>query len=199
MLMPMARLFFAVQSTRSQQLAMQAAARSLLLPQSAGRLVPAVDLHVTLCFLAEVEARDMDPLVAAATTVRPALLQLELTDADWWPRSQVLCLVPEPAAPAVRELAALAEQLRAVAATAGVVPDDKPFRPHVTVARKVAAGATRAGLWPQRLQQPLRFTANGFALLRSTGRGDGPRYAVHHAWPCVPLAAHADAKRSPES
>lgn len=198
MLMAMPRLFFAVQSTRAQQPAMQAAARSLL-PQSAGRLVPAVDLHITLCFLGEVEARGVDLLVAAASTVRPALLHLELTHADWWRGSQVLCLVPEPAARAVRELVALAEQLRTVATSAGVKPDDKPFRPHVTVARKVAAGATRANLWPRRLEQALPFTANGFALLRSTGRGEGPRYAVHHAWACAPLAADADAKLSPRS
>lgn len=190
----MPRLFFALQPTPPQQLAMQATASSLV-SRSGGRLVPAADLHVTLCFLGEVEARHADLLEAAAQAVPPSLLHFELTHADWWRSSQVLSLIPGPAAHVVPELAALAAQLRAIAAGAGVVPDDKPFRPHVTVARKVASGAIRTARFPVRLDRPLPFTADGFALLRSAGGGNRPRYAVHHAWPYTPQGAEADARQ----
>jgi 2'-5' RNA ligase len=99
-------------------------------------------------------------------------------------------LRPEPAQRAAVAAAlavqALARTLAATARAGGITLDDRPFRAHVTVARKVSAAASRARRWPQPLASPLPFTANGFVLMESTREPDGPRYKVIHAWPSAP-------------
>ena len=91
-------------------------------------------------------------------------------------------------------LAALASSVRA-ALTRGTLPfDEKPFQPHITLAR-VRDGADRddvravtASLAQLRFA-PMRFAVNGFLLLQSDLTPKGPRYTPRAA---VPLEVGKD-------
>lgn len=143
------------------------------------------DLHLTLAFLGEVAAEVVPRLQRTAAGIAPALFQLMLLRVDCWEGSGVLCLLPEEtaAAQSVRELA---RTLATVARAGGICLDDRHFRAHVTVARKVSPAASLARRWPQPLPAPLPFTADGFVLMESTRDPDGPRYKVVHASPSAP-------------
>lgn len=140
---------------------------------SGGRPVPAANLHVTLAFLSSVPLRRQPELAAAAreSALEPAAIPLELRfdRLELWRQAQVLCAAP--AAPPAWTVA-VAGQLQARLVAGGFAPDLKPFRPHVTVARKVARanalGAMPAVLW--------RFTE--LALIESRTLPAGPLYSV---------------------
>ncbi len=178
----MARLFFALQPTASQRAAMHAAAAAQLVHAGA-RSVPADDLHLTLCFLGEVEPPTVEALSRAVPRLDSPASGLWLDHIDWWRTSGVLCLLPRENA-ALAQVAELAGALRDVARRVGIAVDTREFRAHVTVGRKVNAAAATAGMWPQALARPLPLTAGAVALMRSTGHGEGPRYTVVHRWPC---------------
>lgn len=123
-----------------------------------GRPVPAENLHVTLAFLGSVPGRRLAQLAAIARQV--AVVPLSCDEAlpvsggrglalvfehlEYWRPAQVLCAVPaRPPAP----VAALARRLQERLTEGAFVPDQKtsesaginiakPFRPHVTLARK---------------------------------------------------------------
>lgn len=156
-----------------------------LVQETGGRAIPAADLHMTLCFLGEVPAEQIAAMIDAAALIEPARIQLTLDRIDWWRRPRVLCLLPGVEPPRLQRLA---EELRMACRSIGLEPDPKPFRAHLTVARK-AGPANAARSWPQTLPQALPFTAEGFVLMQSTGAGDGPRYAVLQAWPPAPVRA----------
>ena len=117
--------------------------------------------------------------------VLQAMHGLSLAQIDCWTGSRVLCLLPDDSAGlvAARRLAfSLNETTRA----AGLALDEKHFRAHVTIARKVPTGACRSTHWPEALPAPLPFTAHGFVLMESTRDPEGSRYKVIHAWPSRP-------------
>lgn len=176
----MPRLFFALRPQLPQRAAIQAATAPLA-RRLGGRPVPADDLHLTLCFLGQVPAEDVDALAAAAGRIEPLALDLVIDRIDLWRRSRVLCLLPAPSN-ALAPVGRLAAELTAACRAIGLAPDDKPFRAHVTVARGLPAQALREQAWPMDLPEPLAFSADGFVLISSGGAGEGPRYQVIHEW-----------------
>ena len=151
--------------------------------------MPVQSLHVTLAFLGSVpEGRvpELDRIARRVADAFPADAQPLLLTFDHlvhWARPQILCALGsgEPhAAQAVGEpretdaagAPALSATLKSETAAAGFSPDLKPFRAHVTVARKVvhalAPQAANAVQW--------RFEA--FALVESRTHAAGPLYSV---------------------
>lgn len=180
----MPRLFFALRPERAQRIA--AAAGTQPMVQALGaRPVADADLHLTLAFLGELATQAVPGLILAADRVASASIQLLLIQVDCWTGSRVLCLLPDDSAGlvAARHLAlSLNDAIRAV----GLAPDEKPFRAHVTIARKVPPAAFLSKRWPELLPSPLPFTADGFVLMESTRAPEGQRYNVIHAWPPRP-------------
>jgi 2'-5' RNA ligase len=175
----MSRLFFALQPELAQRIDIAAAVQPLAQALGA-RPVPAANLHLTLCFLGEVTEQRLPPLQEAVSDFPPVRLPLTLTHLDYWPASRVLCLLPEQTA-SLRSAGALAQQLHEAARSAGLFIDEKPFRAHVTVGRKVSA--TRPPRhWPEPLQAPLPFISNGFVLLQSSPGPEGSHYLPVRAW-----------------
>jgi 2'-5' RNA ligase len=121
-------------------------------------------LHLTLHFIGEVAAARL-PELDAALRVAPPRFELVLDRAQRWPGGLVV-LQPGAVVPPLAALhRALADALRA----AGLPPEARPFRPHVTLARR-AAGAVAGPAAP-----PVRWPVAGYALVRST-LGPPPRY-----------------------
>jgi 2'-5' RNA ligase len=129
--------------------------------------------HVTLEFLGEVASDRQAALHGAAGRVRAEPFTVSFDEFHHWHKPQVVCLaasvIPGP-------LAGLVAGLRAALADEGFKPEDRDFRPHVTLARKVKAAR------PGRLDPPLAWPADRFALVRSVTDPAGSRYEPLHWW-----------------
>lgn len=168
---PSRRLFFALWPDEAMRSALAHATRKAV-RSSGGRPVPLALLHLTLAFLGSVSERRLAELAGVAHRVRlshPGLtLEMRFDRLEHWPGPRVLCALPQqPLTAALRLVTVLQEQLTA----AGFSPDIKPFRPHVTVARKV----TR----PSALQMhPVDWRFSSFALIESRTLEAGSVYSV---------------------
>lgn len=154
---------------------------------SGGRPVPAGNLHVTLAFLGSVPERQLKPLAevarGAAQSLRSALagegargspLELAFDHLERWRAAQLLCALS--AAPPARTVA-LARSLQALLTANGFASDLKPFRPHVTVARKVSRPSPLAKM------SPVVWRFAELALIESRTLPEGALYSVVEAFP----------------
>lgn len=189
---PTRRLFFALWPDERMRTAMAQATREAA-QASGGRPVPAANLHVTLAFLGSVPERLLPQLaVIARRTAASACgedaasasggpgLDLVFEHLEYWRAAQVLCAVPlRPPAP----LAALARKLQERLTEGGFAPDQKtsqsagsniakPFRPHVTLARKA--------LRPPRpmAMEAVTWSFAELALIASETRPEGAEYRL---------------------
>jgi 2'-5' RNA ligase len=144
---------------------------------SGGRPLPAENLHVTLAFLGSIPERQLPQLGDIARAAASALagpLELAFDHLEYWHAAQLLCALPT--APSAR-IAGLARTLQGLLTEGGFAPDLKPFRPHVTVVRKVVRpgpiGMMHSVVW--------RFT--DLALIESRTLPDGALYSVVESFP----------------
>ena len=177
---PARRVFFALWPDAAQR-ALLLEATDGTVRDSGGHAVPASNLHVTLAFLGRVpESRigDLSDLArrAAATCPKSALpLGIVLEAFEYWAKPQVLAVLERGAQARLAPTCGagqLARTLTAAAVAAGFSPDLKPFRAHVTVARKVARTP------PLRKLHEVRWSFDSFALLESRTLPAGPVYSV---------------------
>ena len=166
------RLFFALwpQASAQEDLARAVAGE---LADAAGRALPAHNLHSTLAFLGSVPEERVGELTSLAREIAAAwpggapCLRFRLL--EHWARVSILVVTGEDEGERAH---ALARVLKDACVQRGFAPDLKPFRAHVTVARKVArAPATRA--LPELVW---RFTS--FALIESDTHPSGSLYSV---------------------
>lgn len=167
---PTLRLFFALWPEAELRAAFAHATRHAV-RACGGRPVPAASLHVTLAFLGSVPQGRMPALVSIArqVAVRSRPVALTFDRLERWAKPQVLAATSSVSSPHV---AALAEALCQQAAAGGFSPDLKPFRAHVTVARKVVRRADSPAM------DPIPWAAAGFALVSSITAAQGPAYSV---------------------
>lgn len=137
-----------------------------------GRFVPRQNYHVTLAFLGDVDeaqAREaMDAIdeacaEAAAVPMCPDGLGKfgRASDATLW-----MGLTPDA------ELTGLADRMREALGARGIGFDDKPFLPHITLARRAKLPK---GALPE-LAFPLPCSAARVTLFKSTLSRDGAQY-----------------------
>ena len=191
------RLFFAFWPDAQMQVAFAHAARKAV-KASGGQPVPMKNIHLTLVFLGSVPESQLSAVTSAARRIaaefpRDALpFEFEFERLEHWKPPQVLCAVPTvvvpaaavlrsgmamPAAPAPaagsRAAAqALAGALRDELVSAGFSPDLKPFRAHVTLARKVKRASRELDM------QTALWSFNDFALVESRTEPQGAVYRV---------------------
>lgn len=156
---PALRLFVALWPTPAVRVALRARRDAVAWP-AGSRVVADEQLHLTLHFIGAVRLALWPRLLPALQVPCPPLA-LELGAAQAWRHGLVVLpalAVPEP-------LRALHAALAAALAGLGLPVEARPFRPHVTLARR-AAGAhlPPAG-------EPLRWRANGYALVNSAPAG----------------------------
>lgn len=172
-----ARLFFALwpdDKTRHQL-----AEVALRLQSEQGKWVEPEKLHITLAFLGSVEAKDLSKLYGAVERVGGEPFELVLDRVQHWMGRGIVCLTAEQAPEALLNLVkALTKSLF----KSGIPMDIKPFRPHVTLARKVKK---RIPVGPV---SPLCWPVRSFALVESQLSPEGSRYRVRECWNLAPYS-----------
>lgn len=143
--------------------------------------VPAANFHATLLFLGEVTEPELPRLRDAVAAVRVTRHELWFSQLDHWDKPRILCVTPGDEAVASAALA-LSESLSGAVRAADFSPDLKPFRPHVTVARKVSKERAREIEWPRPLAVPFGIRCEQFALMRSDRSEVGSMYSVVDEW-----------------
>ena len=166
------RLFFALWP--DERVRRELAALQTLLPQGEGRWVHGADLHMTLRFLGAVEPDRQGCVSQAADQVKGQPFELEITRLDYWARPRIAWAGPDetPAG-----LTGLVAGLAAGLESCGFPRESRPYRPHVTLVRK----APPSGII--RLEHPLRWPVDSFALVESRPGGEPPWYQVVETWP----------------
>ena len=167
------RLFFALWPDDGVRRALAAWQRAHL-PDDCRPTHPA-DLHLTLHFLGQVEEVRLRALLALGRGLPLPAFSLDIERIGYWARPRVLWAGPaRTPLPLTRLHAQLGRGLQAL----GFELDPRPFRPHVTLARKVRRP-------PAETAPPsLRWEVREWALLESRP-GGRPLYHPLARWRAV--------------
>ena len=175
----MLRLFFALQPTHEQNTALTAQVAPLI-AQLGTQPARAENLHATLCFIGAIEPARLDVLRAAAATLRGRPVRLHFDALEYWETPKILCATVSRDSSSATELSiALGE----AAVAAGFSPDIKPFRAHLTLARKISAAQAATVPWPLPLEPPTVMRADKFVLMESRRNDAGSVYSAVDSWP----------------
>ena len=164
------RMFFALQPPEPIARALWA----LTPPLTHGRRLPWQMLHITLAFIGDADPAQQRQLLAIgdALSVQPFSLSLERL--HYQPARGVLWAAPRGTPFALQaSVRHLHSQLR----EQGLPVDSKPFRPHVTLARKAELDG---GLLE--IANPVCWPVDGFCLMASHLSPQGARYEVVRRW-----------------
>jgi len=173
------RLFFALQPTQEQNAALTAQVAPLI-AQLGAQPARAENLHATLCFIGAIEAARLDALRAAAATLRGRPVRLFFDALEYWETPKILCATASRDSSSASELSiALGE----AAVAAGFSPDIKPFRAHLTLARKISAAQAATVPWPLPLLPPMVLRAEKFSLMSSRREGEVSIDSAVDSWP----------------
>jgi 2'-5' RNA ligase len=167
------RLFLALWPDAAVRRALAARRDRFAWPAGAAPVADA-RLHLTLHFIGDVPATRV-PGLRAALRVAASPFDLVLDRAEVWAGGLVV-LRPAAVPPPLAELQA---RLAAALQAAALPVERRPFRPHVTLARR-AAGVARPAL------RPVHWAVTGYALVHSQ-LGPVPRYEP--LWRCAAVAA----------
>lgn len=175
------RLFFALQPEPKQKTALAERAAPLA-AQLEAQVIPAENIHATLCFIGAVAPADLEKLKSVAAAQHARGLSLRFDTLEYWQKPRILCatggesVIPAP-------VLELADGLGRGAQAAGFQPDIKPFRPHLTLARKIAPAHAARCEWPQTFDPPLLVRCDRFVLMESRRGESGSIYSVVDSWP----------------
>jgi 2'-5' RNA ligase len=164
------RLFFALWPDAPARDALEALARELGV-LSGGKPVPAAKIHLTLAFLGEVGEARVEEASKAASSGRWRRVEVTLDTVGSFRGARVAWAgCRRPGAGLLDLQSGLARAL----AERGFGLDERPYTPHVTLARKIVR-AVPPGTTPE-----VTWTARELALVKSeTGKGS---YATLAQW-----------------
>lgn len=132
-----------------------------------GKAVDRRNWHITLAFVGDVDERLIPELQQRASEIRLQPFRLSFDRLEYWARPKVACLVT-PTVPT--ELEKLVLDLHAVIQDVGVIPEDRTYRPHITVSRNARAFTT------ERLAQRETTEWSRFELVESISGPGGVSY-----------------------
>jgi len=155
------------------------------------RWVAAEQIHLTLAFLGEVDEDTSKRLIARLAKIKAAGFELCLTGTGCFPdrrRPRVVWVgvKPEPG------LTQLAEMVRETVVACGIPQEERPFSPHLTIARlKIPASRELGVFLDQHTSVDLpTFAVKEFILFQSKLSQQG---ALHIPVRSFPLARHESA------
>jgi RNA 2',3'-cyclic 3'-phosphodiesterase len=174
------RLFFAVFPDSETRGRIAAAAQALALADGS-RWVPAENYHLTLAFIGEVPRDKLGALKGVGAAQRARKFTVRLDAYEYWPKAGVVIAAasacPEPLEHLHRALGAALERC-------DVALDSRPFRPHITMARKVPQAPVLQAM------SEIVWTPRSFQLVRSVSTPDRSVYTVVDSWPLLDKVAN---------
>ncbi len=132
-----------------------------------GRPVDRRGWHVTLAYIGDFPEEQVPEMLARAGEIPVEPFRLSFDRLEFWPRPKIACMVAATVPP---ELESLIEALHALMQDFGLVPEDRTFRPHITVVRNARTFST------ERLTQRYATEWSSFELVESIGGPGGQRY-----------------------
>jgi RNA 2',3'-cyclic 3'-phosphodiesterase len=141
--------------------------------QNAIRWTQPKDMHVTLSFLGNVEAAKVAGIEQALSAISASAVPVELDGAGVFANGSIL-IAKVKSVPSLLELAS--EVVHAMEAV-GFPREDRPYRPHVTLARMKTKPLTPTEVSPLP-EFSQSFSAREFHLYESSTRSSGARYEV---------------------
>lgn len=164
-------MFFALWPSRAEAAALSRFAQQL--PLGTARRMRPDTLHLNLAFIGDVDAAALDALRTAGLSVSGEGFRVTLDTCGWWPHNRILWAGCRqvPAA-----LGSLAAGLGAALGAHGFRTESRPFKAHVTLARRVRAPE------PLPVLQST-WTCCEFVLAASTLSPDGAQYRILDRFP----------------
>jgi 2'-5' RNA ligase len=163
------RVFFALWPPTELARRMSAIADELAV---SGRRMPPENLHITLAFIGDVAPERLRLLEAIGDQLPKHPLTLTLDRTGHWRRPGITWVGPsEPPAAA----AELHQVLQTALAEAEFPSAQRPFKPHVTLARKSRPPRQKA-------IEPLTWRVTRLALVASRRSKQGAHYEIHREW-----------------
>lgn len=167
------RVFFALWPDDATRAALALAARQMH-RKLHGRRTRDENLHLTLAFLGNVEAGDLERLRAVPASIAAGTFDLVLDTWDCWPHNRVGWAGPSSMPPQLERLASnLSHWLRGM----GFGLEARRFAPHVTLVRDAQYAAMPKAM------APVNWSVKEFVLVRSQRLPRGSQYEVVERWP----------------
>ena len=166
------RLFFALWPDEEVRRKLAEAADKL--PLREGRRVPSRNLHLTLVFLGNVQDAVEARLAEGAAAIRAAPFVLDFDHGGSFRGSGVAWIAPRETP---GELLDLVARLRELCTRCGIATEERPWSPHLTVARKVRRRPPAVDF------PPIQWEIKEFCLMESTAGRAGSEYRILRRWP----------------
>lgn len=160
------RLFFALWPSEKQRQKIDSVIEHYK-TSLAGKWTARENWHVTLVFIGGFPIDDIPGLQAAADDIRCPSFDLSFQRINFWKRPKIMCLqgdyVPN-------QLTSVVKSLNSAARPFGFTPEKRPYKPHMTLARKARHFEAIT------LAQPVRLHWSGFKLVESVSTPTGVQY-----------------------
>jgi len=166
------RLFFALSPDDECRRYLEALQRQLP-PLKKGRWVRPKNLHLTLAFLGNVTEPVIARLAILAENLRGHPMEIHLARCGLWRRQQILWVGPLSCPPPLTQLV---DQLQQLQVSIGLVPEDRVYMPHVTLARRAQLESPLPEI------TPFCWRSDRFSLMQSVAESDGVGYSVIGEW-----------------
>lgn len=161
------RIFFALWLSDRQRELLRDTLRPVL-TSIEGDAVDRRNWHVTLVFIGGFPEEQIPFLQAATAELEPEPIRLRFDRVEYWQRARIAALMPRAAPASLESLVqSLQEKLRAF----DIEPEQRLYRPHITVARRARA------FEPVQLTRPLDLEWQEFELIESTPGQSGVSYS----------------------
>ncbi|MDJ0748590.1 MAG: RNA 2',3'-cyclic phosphodiesterase [Woeseiaceae bacterium] len=160
------RLFFALWPDHRQRERLRDVINSVAKTVE-GRFVDRRNWHVTLVFIGTFPENRVPYLLERAQEIQVEPFRLNFDRLEYWARPRVASLSTATVPP---ELQQLVDSLNAIVADLGVEPEDRVYRPHITVVRNARHFTT------ERLTQRATTEWSGFELVESVPGPGGVTY-----------------------
>lgn len=181
------RLFIAIPLAKSLVAELAALCSRLRSKEDSLRWSAPESWHITLQFLGSSSPQQFDCLTTQLARVRSVPLPLRLDGLGIFDRAGVFLAKVE----LTPELTALQERVTAATAHCGFVPEDRPYQPHITLARSKGDRGKQQlkALKTSAMAKPAfsSFTAREFLLYESHLGPGGSKYEVRQRFQIQPV------------
>jgi 2'-5' RNA ligase len=157
-----ARVFFALWPQAEVRDALAALGRGVQ-AECGGRATRSDKIHLTLFFVGGMERTRFPGLHAAASAVRSAPFELVVDRLGYFRRARIAWAGAACPPPLASLVAGLTEKL----AAEGIEGEDRPFVPHITLAREAFRKPTSTSI------EPVAWRVSDFVLVESRQGSDG--------------------------